>query len=349
MDIIAIQASIGNSRKLHTTSGFGTRLTLDAFVSQIYLPHARMRKRSWEVDERIARRHLSPVFGSRRICEITTLEVERCLDNLRESGLAPATCNRILAALKSICALAEVFGHIPFGLSPCRQVRPLKVASRRDRFLSLEEGKKLMAYLRANDRKESKALQLLLLTGARKSEILRAKWENLDLDNRMLTVPLSKSGKPRYIYLSEEAVKIFRSIQHEQGSGWIFPGRKPEKPISDIYQFWNKTRCQLGLKDVRVHDLRHTFASYLVSNGHTLYEAQQLLGHSDPRTTMRYAHFVQRALVEATGSVSRLLTLSDQGKEKWKRRKSWRKFALAKTSMAKGKNLWTNCRKKLLT
>lgn len=343
MGIMANQASIGRQAQIYKTSRSSSKLTLDSFVSQVYLPHVKARKRSWDVDERIARKHLSPIFGRCRIGEITTFDVERWLTNLSESGLAPATCNRILAALKSICALAEVFGHIPFGLSPCRQVKQLKVRSRKERFLSVEEGKKLMAYLRTIDKKESKALQLLLLTGARKSEILKARWEDLDLENRVLTVPVSKSGKPRYIYLSEEAVDVFRQINRMDGGDWIFPGRNLEKPVSDIYQFWNRTRCHLGLKDVRIHDLRHTFASYLVSNGHTLYEAQQLLGHSDPRTTIRYAHFVQRALVEATGSVSRLLTELDQGKEKWKRRKSWRKFALAKTSLAEEKNLWTNC------
>lgn len=314
MGIMANQASIGRQAQIYKTSRSSSKLTLDSFVSQVYLPHVKARKRSWDVDERIARKHLSPIFGRCRIGEITTFDVERWLTNLRESGLAPATCNRILAALKSICALAEVFGHIPFGLSPCRQVKQLKVRSRKERFLSVAEGKRLLAHLHQIDRKEAMAIQLLLLTGARKSEILRARWEYLDLENRVLTVPVSKSGKPRYIYLSEEAVKVFQGIQRIEERGWIFPGRSPEKPISDIYQFWNKTRCQLGLKDVRLHDLRHTFASYLVSSGHTLYEAQHLLGHSDPRTTMRYAHFVQRTLVEATASVGRLLTEENQEK-----------------------------------
>ena len=286
----------------------GNTSSFDAFVSGIYLPHARLRKRSWRVDERIARQHLSPAFGDRELASIDRRDVELWLRNLSVRGLAPATCNRILAVLKSICALAGLQGLLPAGQSPCAGVLPFKIRTLREPFLTHEEARKLMRALEHSPRPEASALRLLLLTGARKSEILRARWENVRLDQRLLTVPVSKSGRPRHISLSGEAVAVIRSLRRKPGCPWLFPGHAPDKPLSDIYVFWNKLRNRLGLQDVRIHDLRHTFASFLVNAGHSLYEVQKLLGHSDPRTTMRYAHLGQTALLTATETVSGFLS-----------------------------------------
>lgn len=161
-----------------------------------------------------------------------------------------------------------------------------------------------MRALEKSDRPEAFAIRLLLLTGARKSEILKARWEYVRLDLRLLIVPLSKSGKPRHIPLSDEAIAVIRTIPRQPGNPWLFPGHAPGKPLSDLYLFWNRLRCSMGLADVRIHDLRHTFASFLVNAGHSLYEVQKLLGHSDPRTTMRYAHLEQASLVAVAETVS---------------------------------------------
>ena len=130
---------------------------------------------------------------------------------------------------------------------------------------------------------------------------------HIHLERRMLVVPLSKSGKPRYIPLSDEAARIIRAIPRRDDSPWLFPGRKWGRPLSDVYTFWNRIRRKLGLFRVRIHDLRHTFASFLVNAGHSLYEVQKLLGHSDPRTTMRYAHMEQTSLIAATQTISACL------------------------------------------
>lgn len=279
-------------------------ITFDAFVSEVYLPHIRFRKRSWQVDERIARQHLSPVFGHRAFARIDRGEVEARMEALSVQGLAPTTCNRILAVFKSICALATLQGLLPPGQSPCAGVCTFRIHMEREHCLTSEEARRLMRALEKSGRAEAAVLRLLLLTGARKSEILRARWEDVRLDYRLLTVPLSKSGRPRHIPLSAEAMAVIRAIPRVSGSPWLFPGRSPGKPLSDIYLFWKELRQQLGLSGVRIHDLRHTFASLLVNAGHSLYEVQKLLGHSDPRTTMRYAHLSQDALVAAAETVS---------------------------------------------
>lgn len=298
-------------RQKNTCKSGKTAKTFDEFFSCVYMPHAETRKRSWQIDARLARRHISAFFGARRLDAISAPDVEKWLGCLRAKGLAPATCNRILAVLKSAFFWAETAGYIPALSSPCRHVRPLKVIARRERFLSESEGQKLMQRLRNDNSMQAKAIQLLLLTGARKSEILHARWDDLDCERRILTVPIAKSGHPRHIYLSGEAVAVFKSIGRQHDSPWIFPGRKPDKPLSSLYAYWDKTRLSLGLAGVRLHDLRHSFASYLVSSGHTLYEAQQLLGHADPRTTMRYAHFAHDALVRASASVARVLVKNE--------------------------------------
>lgn len=281
-----------------------TIFNFDSFVSFAYLPHIKLRKRSWSVDERIARQHLSPAFGARKLTDIQRYEVEDWLYGLLEKGLAPATCNRILAVFKTICSLAEVRGLLPAGQSPCAGVSSFKIHTQRERYLSQDEAQRLMRALEKSDRLEAFAVRLLLLTGARKSEILKARWENVRLDLRLLIVPLSKSGKPRHILLSNAALEVLQAMPRTLGNPWLFPGHAPGKPLSDLYLFWNKLRRELGLAGVRIHDLRHTFASFLVNAGHSLYEAQKMLGHNDPRTTMRYAHLGQASLLAAAETVS---------------------------------------------
>ena len=112
-----------------------TALTLDAFVSQVYLPAVKARKRSWEMDMRVVRQHLSPFFGHRVLAEIAAWEVEDWLNGLLERGLAPSSCNRFLAVFKSICAVAENRGFLRTGASPCGGVASLKVPSQRERCL----------------------------------------------------------------------------------------------------------------------------------------------------------------------------------------------------------------------
>ena len=110
--------------------------------------------------------------------------------------------------------------------------------------------------------------------------------------------------RPARISAGDEAIAVIRTIPRQSGNPWLFPGHAPGKPLSDLYLFWNRLRRSMGLADVRIHDLRHTFASFLVNAGHSLYEVQKLLGHSDPRTTMRYAHLEQASLVAVAETVS---------------------------------------------
>ncbi|WP_241159586.1 site-specific integrase [Desulfovibrio sp. ZJ200] len=264
-----------------------------------------MRKRSWQVDERILRQHILPIFARHPLQDISRNDVAAWLGSLAAKGLAPATCNRILSVFKSVCSLAVIRGVLP--VSPCMGIAPFPIRQLRERYLARHEARRLLQALHDSPRLEAKALQLLLLTGARKSEILKARWEHIHLEQHLLTVPLSKSNRPRHIVLSDEAVAIIRHLPRRPDCPWLFPGRTAGRPLADIYLFWNQLRRQLHFADVRIHDLRHTFASILVNAGHSLYEVQRLLGHCDPRTTMRYAHMGHDSLLAAAGTIGTLL------------------------------------------
>ncbi len=312
----AVSTSQRKCRKRKQTVPAG--MTVDTFIADVYLPQCDHRKRSGHVDEYNARLHISPILGNRPFPDITQHDVETWFHGLADKGLAPGTCNRILAVFKTICESAERKGLIQPGHSPCDGVKPFKILIQKENHLSGEQAKTLKKtlekILETAPVQAAVVILLLLLTGARKREILNARWENVHLDMNLLIVPLSKSNKARHIALSGEAVEIFRTIPRQGDSPWVFPGLKPNKPLSDVFQFWKKLRKRLGFEHVRIHDLRHTYASLLVNRGHSLYEVQRLLGHSDPRTTMRYAHLGQSSLVAAAQSVSAYL--SDSSKEK---------------------------------
>lgn len=278
-------------------------ITLKEFFANVYLPSAKVRKRSWKTDASIFSRHIEPHMGSKPLKAVTFQNVSECFEKKRAEGYAPATCNRFLAVLRSIFNMALRMGAIT-GRSPCAGVKAFQISGGRERYLSRQEARDLLEELARHPCPEAFAILLLILTGARKSEIIRARWRYVDFERGILTVPVSKSGKSRAITLSAAAMKIFREMRKTAKSEWLFAGKNTKKPLSDIFYFWNKIRNKIGLSDVRIHDLRHTFASILVSLGQSLFIAQRLLGHQKPETTMRYAHLNIRPLRKAVELVS---------------------------------------------
>ena len=278
----------------------GKRLTFGTFIEKHYLPHAKARKRSWKTEVGILRRHILPVFSDSKLEAITRFALTRWLEELQEKGLAPATCNRTLFLVKYLFNCARRWGFI--AESPARDVQTLPEKEFRERYLSEEEARRLLDALAADkDQQAANVVRLLLFTGARKSEILAARWENVDVARRILTVPLSKSGKARHIPLSDAALQILEGIPRK--SEWLFPSRKNASHIKTIYEAWDRVRKRAVLKDVRLHDLRHSFASFLVNSGCSLYEVQKILGHQNPKITTRYAHLAQDSLLRAANIV----------------------------------------------
>ena len=140
---------------------------------------------------------------------------------------------------------------------------------------------------------------MLILTGARKREVLDAQWTDFDLERRTWRIPVTKSGKARHVPLSDGVMKLLGSIPRQTNCPWTFPNPVTSKPYVSIFCSWDTVRTRAGLTDVRMHDLRHSFASFLVNAGRSLYEVQRILGHTQIKTTQRYSHLSQDSLIAA--------------------------------------------------
>jgi integrase len=148
---------------------------------------------------------------------------------------------------------------------------------------------------------------MLILTGARKREVLDAKWQDFDCSRRIWRIPMSKSGKARHVPLSDGALALLATMPRKPDCEWAFANPETEKPYVSIFCAWNTARKSVGLSDVRMHDLRHSFASLLINSGRTLYEVQHILGHTQVKTTQRYAHLSQDTLLAAANSATTAL------------------------------------------
>ena len=139
------------------------------------------------------------------------------------------------------------------------------------------------------------ALWLFMLTGARKSELLEARWENLDIDRRELRIPKPKQGKPHVYPLSTRAMKVLQQMPRFSGNPYVIPGDKEGSHLVNISKSWNRVRTRAELKDIRLHDLRRSVGSWLAMSGHSLPVIGKVLGHSSPRTTQIYARLTDDA------------------------------------------------------
>jgi integrase len=280
--------------------------TLAELVRDRYLPHVKSYKRSWRTDETVLRVHILPLLGSEYVDLIRAEPISALVMRMREEGYATGTTNRVVIVLRHIFNLARkwrvagVTENATAGINLAPDVN-------RERFLSLEEANRLIGAIESDENEvAARAIMLLLLTGARRNEITYAQWDYLDWDKRTLLVPVAKSGKPRIIALNDAALELLRSIRSQSQSRYIFPSPVTGEPSPSLYFPWHRIRTRAGLSDVRLHDLRHSFASFLVNKGISLYVVQGLLGHAHARYTQRYAHLTSETLrdaVEAVGSV----------------------------------------------
>ena len=216
----------------------------------------------------------------------------------------PTNANRMLATLSRMFAVTELWQMRPDGFQPVPEHQALSGKSRRERFLSDEEYRRLGEVLREVEREGSvrpsaiAAIRLLMLTGCRKGEILTLRWEYVDLDRGELRLPDSKSGA-KIVHLGEPAIAELRGLAREDGNPWAITSPRPGEPLSDVHDQWHRIRCRAGIKDVRLHDLRHSYASGGLLVGEGLTMIGKLLGHNKVETTARYAHLANDPLKAA--------------------------------------------------
>jgi len=268
--------------------------------------HADLKKkpRSAEMDHVNLRRHVLPVLGTARVGTLTRADVARLHHGMRGT---PGAANRVLALLSKMCALAEQWGLRDPGTNPVKGIERYR-ESRRERHLSPVELGRLGEVLRRVEleRTESPStvvlVRLLLLTGARLGEVLGLCWESIDWQAGSVRLDDSKTG-PKTLYLSDPAKAVLAGMPRQEGNPWCLPGRVHGRPLVNPQKPWRRIRTQAGLDDVRLHDLRHTYAAVAARGGLSLPMIGALLGHSEPQTTQRYAHLVGNPVQAAAEQV----------------------------------------------
>ena len=192
--------------------------------------------------------------------------------------------------------------------SPTKGVKKFKEDNKKERFLSPDEIGRLYQAMEAETNKVAvNALKLLLLTGCRREEILKLKWENVSLESGTLFLPDSKTGS-RHVQLNAAAIELLEGIDHV--SKFVFPGHLDgeNKPLNNPRKCFTRVLLAAGIvENVRLHDLRHTHASILVNQGASLFVVQKALGHSNPITSQRYSHLSDKTLRDASETVSALI------------------------------------------
>lgn len=273
--------------------------TLAEFVRDSYMPYAKNVKRSWQTDETILRIHILQKFGAYRLDQITDQAIASLISQMRDAGYASGTTNRVLVLLRFIFNLAKKWGVPGSAKNPTAGLKTAPDVCR-ERFLTHDEARRLLLALDADEnRVAASAIKLLLFTGARRNEVTHAKWEFVNWEKRTLLVPRAKSGRPRSIHLNSAALELLKSIPRTDGNPYVFPSPVTGRPSPSLHFPWFRIRETAGLLDVRLHDLRHSFASFLVNQGISLYVVQGLLGHTQARTTQRYAHLANDTLSDA--------------------------------------------------
>jgi len=260
----------------------------------------KLKPKSQEDYQRNMRVYIKPKLGHMLVHQVTRQDIARLHHSLRET---PYVANRTVSVLSKFFNWCEKFGYREEGKNPCRHIDRFK-EKKRQRFLSGEEQKRLSKTL---DQAMSEnlvsdyaiyAIRLLNLTGARLGEILKLKWDYVNWEKRTLDLPDSKTGE-KTIYLNDPAIDILAKITRQDDNPYVICGARHGQHIVNLQKSWRRIRSMANLEDVRLHDLRHTYASIAVSNGMSLPLIGALLGHSQPRTTARYAHLASGPLKEA--------------------------------------------------
>ena len=246
---------------------------------------------------------IDPAIGEMRISEVQRKDIAKLHHDMRDK---PYQANRTLGVLSKMFSLAEVWGLRPDGSNPCRHVKRYK-ENKRERFLSPEETERLGEVLREAESEMPSAVaafRLLLLTGCRLSEIQFLRWDCVKDD--CIELRDAKTGG-RAVPLGPEARAVLADLPREDGNPWVIAGKVPSSHITDLQKPWRRIRERAGLQEVRIHDLRHSYASRALALGESLTMIGKLLGHTQVQTTARYAHLardsIQTAAARITGSI----------------------------------------------
>lgn len=279
-----------------------------------YLVYAQKEKRekSCKEDQKMLNRIILKRFAFKKLEEITTYEIQQLHHELHET---PYMANRVRALLHRMFNLAILWQWAT--RNPVAGVKKYQEQSRIS-YLEDQEVESLFSVLENyHNQSVANAIRLILLTGSRKNEVLGATWDQFNLEKGVWTKPahFTKQKKMEHLPLSQQVMEILRDMQAKSDSTFLFPGKVPGQPLKDIKKAWKTICSRAGVSEVRIHDLRHTYATHLISNGSTLEVVGKLLGHTQAATTQIYAHLVDAPLRQATeffgNKVEKLTTKDD--------------------------------------
>lgn len=265
-----------------------------------HLADAETYQRSYSTTEMYMRVHIIPRWAKVRLSDITQPDVAKWLAEKRASGLAPATVEKIRVIFGRSFELALRWDMPGVTRNPVRGIKRPPINNARERFLTPAEAKRLQATVANSRNKQLKYIVgLLLLTGARVSELLHAEWRHIDLERRAWLIPTSKTGKARHVPLSQAAIDVIEQLPRFDRVPYLLPNPASGKPYTDIKHPWDTARREAGLDDLRIHDLRHSAASFMINSGVDLFAVGRILGHASYQSTQRYSHLANDTLLAA--------------------------------------------------
>ncbi|WP_339862561.1 tyrosine-type recombinase/integrase [Thalassospira alkalitolerans] len=259
-------------------------------------------------------RFILPALGRLTVTDITRADVAKFHHDLRH---IPYQANRCLEVISKMFSLAEMWGLRPDGSNPRKHIRKYP-EEKRERFLSAAELRRIGEVLREMECEGIEltsailAARLLILTGCRLNEVMSLKWEHVDLADNLLRLPDSKTGA-KVVHLGQPAIELLEAAERVTDNPWVITGTLEAKRLSDLQPFWQRVRARAGLKDVRIHDLRHTFASTAVASGQGLHMIGKLLGHTQVQTTARYAHLAAEPVKLAANDIAGMIASHLEG------------------------------------
>ena len=287
--------------------------TVEEFAMGDYLPFAKEHKKSWRDDQVRLEKEILPRFGKCRLDALTTRDVQAMHVQLKATH-APATANRYLSLVQRLFSLANQWGVME--KNPARFVKKYRENNARERYLSKDEvGRFLRALDTLENRSIAAGLRFLLFTGLRKNEAFKLEWKHVKPDEGTIFLAKTKSGKTRTVILNALARQVIEEMweMRRDDSPWVFPGKHRGKPVVNPQKPFEDACRRAGIEGLRIHDLRHSFASLAINSGASLYDVQQLLGHASSQMTQRYAHLEDASIRRATEQVARQIGLAGTG------------------------------------
>ncbi len=265
---------------------------------------------------RLVEKTLIPRIGNRPVKAVTREELAAIHHAKRET---PREANHLIAVAKSFFSWAEDSGLRPRETNPARRIRAYP-ENRRERFLGVDELARVAEAIEALEttrrisRHAAAGIRLCILTGARQGEIRILKWREVDIERRLLLLEDSKTGR-KPIFLNRPAIEILNGLPRLAGNPHVIVGAKAGEAYNSLSRVWEKIREEAGLEDVRLHDLRHTFASFGAAESMSLPMIGRLLGHRVPATTARYAHLANDPALAANERIGERLTSAMSSRE----------------------------------